>query len=98
MSPRYTPPVADLSRYGGSWGDRDVPYHGSPTNEVWPGRRVAHFTGRSWLNNPEQCTAAHGDTTWVADDQLLICNGCGLDCTIRPNGPHGEGTKPWGPR
>lgn len=80
--PRYVPPVADLSRYGGTWGDRDVVWHGSPENPVWLGRRTVHFAGRIWpSSSPEWCTAAAGDTTWVADEQLLICNGCGLDCT-----------------
>jgi hypothetical protein len=45
------------------------------------GRRIARLPDRQWPHDPEKCHGGHLDTTWILDGAVLICNGCGLDCT-----------------
>ena len=48
---------------------------------IAPGRRVLHLPGRTWAATPDTCTdfSEHGE--WVLGGMLLVCPGCGLDCT-----------------
>ncbi|MDG9674879.1 hypothetical protein [Micromonospora sp. DH14] len=57
-----------------------VMHHGGHLQEwVYPGRPVIEG---NWLAAiPEHCTAADGLTAWIADRTVLVCTGCGLDCT-----------------
>jgi hypothetical protein len=57
---------------GSEWHD-DQPIH--------PDRAVLHIPGRVWLNTPDECTDDSGDGEWVLDGAVLVCPGCGLDCT-----------------
>ena len=56
-----------------------VEYHGKQERGyVYPGRPVVE--GAWPFPRPEEC----GDdqpTRWIADRQILVCTGCGLDCT-----------------
>lgn len=61
-------------------------YKWVPTGAVWhrghvfhPGRMVLHIPGRVWLDTPDECYA--GGTEWVLGGAVLVCTGCGLDCT-----------------
>lgn len=71
--------IPDLSEVGGHWDERDVASHDGAY--VTPGRRVARIPGVEWLHQPENCQAELGDTTWILDGQVLLCNGCGIDGT-----------------
>jgi hypothetical protein len=56
-------------------------HHGEP---VAPGRRVV--AGPWPFRDPRSCRDPHPDGIWVGptdrpDQQVLICRGCGLDCT-----------------
>ena len=73
-----------MSAVGATFGDADVEIHGDPdkgTGEfVAPGRRVVNLPGRTWASIPGECTA-DSDTEWLVDGKVLVCTGCGLDCT-----------------
>jgi len=73
----------DLSEIGGHWDERLVTWHGPIGDRLFvvPGRRVACLPDRTWPHEPEDCTSEMGDTTWILDGQVLLCNGCGLDGT-----------------
>ncbi|MGN2642328.1 hypothetical protein ACTD5D_40395 [Nocardia takedensis] len=63
----------------GTWADADPEHHGFMY--VAPGRRVMRIPGTEWQATPEKCTAGPFATTWHLNDTVLLCNGCGLDCT-----------------
>ncbi|MCG5466720.1 hypothetical protein MED01_005762 [Micromonospora sp. MED01] len=58
-----------------------VMHHGSHTQEwVYPGRLVIEGNWPAAI--PEHCTATdEGLTDWIANRTVLVCTGCGLDCT-----------------
>lgn len=73
---RYAP--ADIP--GITYRPDEVAHHGSgPGYEyVSPGRLVVDGT---WPENrPETCDSDY-PTEWIADGQIQVCTGCGLDCT-----------------
>ena len=73
---RYTP--ADIP--GITYRDAEVLHHGSGSDfeYVSPGRLVVEGT---WPENrPETCKIEY-ETEWIAKGQILVCTGCGLDCT-----------------
>lgn len=86
MTDRYEPLDLTLTRSGASWRDAEVRYHGADEVDragVWPGRRVLDIPGRDWpYPSPEECGRA-GDLRgeWVLGYAVLVCPGCGLDCT-----------------
>lgn len=76
--------IPDLSEIGGHWDERPVRWHGSEQTgreAVCPGRRIARLPDREWPHEPEECTSKMGDTTWILDGRVLLCNGCGIDGT-----------------
>lgn len=72
---RYTPAAIP----GITYRDQTVEYHGYwEHGYVSPGRPVVDGT---WPENqPETCNDDY-PTEWIANGQILICTGCGLDCT-----------------
>lgn len=58
-----------------------VAYHGSQTQGwVYPGRAVIEGSWPAAI--PEHCTATDDESTeWIAGRTVLVCTGCGLDCT-----------------
>jgi hypothetical protein len=84
MADEFEGPTSNLSEIGGHWDPRPVHYHGAGELNrirVAPGRKVAWLPGVMWPNTPEECTADHLDTSWVANGKVLLCNGCGIDAT-----------------
>lgn len=81
--PGYVPP--DLSDYAASWRGEEVRYHYSDLSDrelVYPGRRVLELPGRTWpAARPEECADADSTGEWVVGGRVLVCRGCGLDCT-----------------
>lgn len=69
---------------------RDIPW---PESAMWGighfyykqlGRTVIEKSdGGKWEYTPETCLLADvdGSNTWINDGKVLVCNGCGLDCT-----------------
>jgi hypothetical protein len=73
----YQPP--DLTGTGITFRPEPVGYHGRDRGFVWRGRRAV--AGRGWpAARPEDCTHT-GSCEWLAGGALLVCPGCGLDCT-----------------
>ena len=66
---------------GAGWSWRPTPaYHGFSRGYVYPGRQILDVPGRTWpAGRPEDCTSTDPGE-WVCDD-VLVCTGCGLDCT-----------------
>ncbi|MFI0796595.1 hypothetical protein ACH4OY_28505 [Micromonospora rubida] len=58
-----------------------VMHHGSHAQAwVYPGRPVIEGNWPAAI--PEHCTATDDELAeWIADGTLLVCTGCGLDCT-----------------
>ncbi|TWJ20835.1 hypothetical protein JD76_00935 [Micromonospora endolithica] len=55
-------------------------YHGSDTRGwVYPGRTVVEGDWPAAI--PEHCTATDSDTQTLAGGLVIVCTGCGLDCT-----------------
>jgi hypothetical protein len=71
----YVPAIID----GISYRPTPVAYHGTGDHEyVWPGRPVV---AGDWPRlRPEDCDSTY-DTAWLMDGQILVCTGCGLDCS-----------------
>lgn len=44
---------------------------------------VVYLEGRTYKYTPQNCEmeSLQGHTEWVLDGTILICIGCGLDCT-----------------
>jgi len=69
---------------GVTWRDAAVGYHTPGGGFVYDGRRVVEIPGRTWpAARPEECSVEpwieQGE--WLFDGTLLVCPGCGLDCT-----------------
>ncbi|UKD50759.1 hypothetical protein L3Q65_00090 (plasmid) [Amycolatopsis sp. FU40] len=79
----YTTPV-DLPELpaGARWG-RAPSHHGTTraTSYVYPGRHVLVLDGETWPHQPETCPDDTGSGEWRLDGLVLVCTGCGLDCT-----------------
>lgn len=75
----YVGPLVSLDDV--TWGDTP-PYHSSDLEYVAPGRRVLELPLFSWPHLPEDCPSSREyGTQWLFGDTLLVCTGCGLDCT-----------------
>lgn len=76
---RYQPPGPPE---GLMWNPTPVAYHGR-THEirsaVYPGRLA--LAGEWPAARPEECDDESRTGVWLAGGQILICPGCGLDCT-----------------
>jgi hypothetical protein len=71
----------DLSGTGISYLDQSVAHHGPDRDFVYPDRAVAVVPGRTWpATRPEDCDHTGGGE-WFREGALLLCPGCGLDCT-----------------
>ncbi|MFE9187836.1 hypothetical protein ACFYMB_31410 [Micromonospora haikouensis] len=57
-----------------------VVYHGADERDwVYPGRPVIEGDWPAAI--PEHCTTPTGATRQLADGRVVVCTGCGLDCT-----------------
>jgi len=71
----------DLSGTGMTFRHTRVAYHGPRHEPVHPGRAVVEIPRRSWpAARPEACADDSGRGAWI-NDHVLVCRGCGLDCT-----------------
>ncbi len=43
-------------------------------------RKVITVTGRTWAHTPDTCLTDEYRGEWLNED-ILVCTGCGLDCT-----------------
>lgn len=71
---------ADLTGTGLSWNPTSVEYHGPGRVSVAGEDRFA-LAGDWPAARPEDCTDESRRGTWYANGLILICPGCGLDCT-----------------
>ncbi|MFG2847468.1 hypothetical protein ACGF12_30510 [Kitasatospora sp. NPDC048296] len=81
--PRVLPaPLQELPA-GLSYRMEPVTGHGPYREFVHPGRYVVLIDGQSpWATaRPEECLDTTGQGVWIADDAVLVCLSCGLDCT-----------------
>lgn len=72
----------DLTGTGLAWREAEVKYHGRNEDMrtyVYPGRLVVE--GDWPAARPEECQDDSNRGTWILGDQILVCAGCGLDCT-----------------
>lgn len=48
-----------------------------------PGEQWRKVQPGEWEYTPETCLLAtvEGTSTWSSDGKILVCDGCGLDCT-----------------
>jgi hypothetical protein len=71
----YVPAIID----GISYRPGPVAYHGIDDHEfVWPGRVVV---AGDWPRpRPEECSSTYA-TKWLRSGRILVCTGCGLDCS-----------------
>lgn len=82
MTEPYAPP--DLAGTALRYDENYIPeFHGPNQDYIYPGRRVVIIPGRLWPDVPEECEVADdpGEVEWLAGGRLLVCLGCGLDCT-----------------
>lgn len=71
----------DLPR-GCAWSDAEPGYvHAASAYATSPGRRI--LAGQWPAPSPAECAETSGQGVWITDDstEILICPGCGLDCT-----------------
>jgi hypothetical protein len=61
------------------WRGDLVEYHGPGREYVYRGRRVV--VGKWPAARPEECKDASDQGEWIAGGKVLVCRGCGLDCT-----------------
>lgn len=67
---------------GARWGHAPSHHGTNPADSyVYPGRRVLLLDGHTWPHQPETCTDTSHTGTWKLDGLVLVCTGCGLDCT-----------------
>ena len=45
------------------------------------GREVVDAPEMNWPHTPETCPTDEVITRWIRADTVLVCTGCGLDCT-----------------
>jgi hypothetical protein len=67
---------------GLAWNRAPVAYHGLDELDrvfVYPGRLAV--AGRWPAPRPEECRYEGNDGVWLGDGTVLVCPGCGLDCT-----------------
>ncbi|MEH1124868.1 hypothetical protein [Micromonospora sp. CPCC 206061] len=74
----YAGPYQPPSAPGIAYRPQPVTYHGKLAEPVYPGRLVVD--GDWPATRPEECVGEY-PTQWIGDGQVLICTGCGLDCT-----------------
>lgn len=55
----------------------DSTTHGPDDEPIYPGRLVA---AGNWPDEPRTCQHV-GPGTWHDEGTVLLCPGCGLDCT-----------------
>jgi len=67
-----------LDHVAAEWGRQPVKH---ADRFVWPGRAVLVLPNRTWKYQPESCRDDSGTGEWVLDGLVLVCRGCGLDCT-----------------
>lgn len=81
----YAGLLADMQAIGASFrpGTHQFhhPLHSGHSRPVVPWRRVISIPGITWLDEPETCLSWWATPQWLLDGQILICPGCGLDCT-----------------
>ena len=81
----YAPLRADMQAIGAGFtpGAHQFhhPLHSGHSRPVVPWRRVISIPGITWLDTPETCLSWWAQAVWLFDGQILICPGCGLDCT-----------------
>jgi hypothetical protein len=70
---------ADVSSRGYTWSTSSPTDHAGAF--VWPGRRVLQIRGHVWPYPPSTCPMGDFDTQWLCEGTVLVCSGCGLDCT-----------------
>ena len=56
-----------------------VPTHGTARTPIPRGRHLIDIPGVAWHQQVLTCTA--DKRLWIADGEILVCTGCGLDCT-----------------
>jgi hypothetical protein len=63
------------------WGE-EVDFHTPARLYVFPGRRILDLPCLIWPHTPEDCPGGEDyGGTWLFEDTVLVCSGCGLDCT-----------------
>jgi hypothetical protein len=79
---------AEVSVNGTDMRVRDIPYPDSILFGIGhdPGYKLEKREVRpgEWPFTPEACQVAGeltGHTRWTENDTVLVCTGCGLDCT-----------------
>jgi hypothetical protein len=74
---------ADLTGTGLAWNPAPVRYHGrDEDNRTGVGAESRFALVGTWpAARPEECTDETNQGTWYANGLILICPGCGLDCT-----------------
>lgn len=70
-----------MAAVGATWSPTDATHHGEFGESIYPGRQVLDLPGIVWPHTPDECTHADLPGRWVLDGQILICDGCGIDCT-----------------
>ncbi|MFD5372552.1 hypothetical protein [Streptomyces sp. NPDC127103] len=79
--PSSGPKALDLPQ-GCAWSDVEAgPVHAGHPYAIAPGRRI--LAGQWAAVSPAECTETSNQGVWISDQtaEVLICPGCGLDCT-----------------
>lgn len=78
--------AAAMSEIGAHWVPTSARFHGAPDltmvpTGIYSDRQIFSVPGITHPHTPETCREVDTAGMWVLDDLVLVCTGCGLDCT-----------------
>lgn len=83
----YAAQVAEaMKEIGAQWVPTPAGTHGAadlmlfPAG-IYPGRQILSIPGITHPFTPDTCRDVDAPGMWVLDDLVLVCRGCGIDCT-----------------
>lgn len=87
LDAEYTVQVVEaMNEIAAHWTPTDARSHGAPDlmmspAVIYPGRKILSLPGITHPFTPETCRDIDAPGMWVLDDLVLVCRGCGIDCT-----------------
>ncbi|OUS97414.1 hypothetical protein [Rhodococcus sp. NCIMB 12038] len=78
--------AAAMDDIGAQWVPTVAGTHGAPDlmmfpTGIYPGRQILSIPGITHPFTPNTCRDVDAPGMWVLDGLILVCRGCGIDCT-----------------